>query len=598
MQEQNPTSTIMAKKELSSTPFAIADRIILFGRWLVIIASGAMSCFGGFGGPTLANPVIVLIAMILFNLYITIFIQRKHSFVKGENKLLILIDLIQAIVTTTLTGGFRSFYFILFILATIEIALTFPWRISLMALLGVSGLEISAMTVGEFPASEPFAIYLIIGKFTLTLLTGGLVIALDELMHREEIARAEAAKNALQASALNNVLIQLGESGLNINKTLSAILAGTRQICNATFGMVLLPNASGNEWRVAACDAVRDCLGEIIYDIPKELFSIPYFYITKPNNFIPFITEIQSSQVIGIPLRIQNGNIAGILISGWEKQQNISQENIDLLQALARVAAMALRNASLYEQEQKSIQQLRHFEQARSTFFSAIGHELKTPLTVLKMLVPSLYQWSELPPNAQHEMAQTINENIERMETLIADWLESARLEAGFVQLHRQSINLGRICQNVINGFDVLTSQKQIQIRLVWDENLPTIQGDRQRLEQVISNLLSNAIKFSPSNSTILVKIENLGEEIKLCVEDNGPGVALVDRERIFDKFYTAVENSSLAGAGLGLYVCREFVHLHGGHIWMENRKDRGSCFCFTIPINSSEEAEYAQSSE
>jgi len=514
----------------------------------------------------------------------------------GRGKWLLWADLAQAALTVSLTGGYRSFYFVLFLLTLTELALAYPWRFALTAMFGVGGVEIIAMTYAEFPAEEPFAVYLVVGKFTLTLLVGGLVIILGELMRREESARQDAARNAKQAAALNNVLIQLGESGLNLESMLTATLNGARLLCNAMFSLILLPDSPQGVWRVAACDAARDCVGERVSGLTPEQLSSSSFVLTAPESLLPFIGTDKMKQTIGIPLRTHEGMVSGVLVAGWDELHITDAEPLALLQSLAHAASIALRNARLYAQEQEHVARLKHFEQVQSTFFSAIGHELKTPLTVLKMLAPSLAQWAELSADTQSEIADTFTQNLERLETLVADWLESARLEAGAVRLHFQPVNLVRIAQAVIDALSSLAARKQQEITLQTDPSLPPVRGDRQRLEQVLSNLLGNAIKFSPSNSKIGVRLQQMEDLAQVCIEDTGPGVPPSEQERIFDKFYTAAENQALAGAGLGLFVCKEFVRLHGGRIWVGELPGGGSRFCFTLPYRAAEEFANEQS--
>ena len=578
------------------SPIAVTDRLLVLARWAIIIASGMMSRFDGFGGGTFALPTAVWLAAAAYNLPISFYVWRRQPLMNGRGKWLLWADLAQAALTVALTGGYRSFYFVLFLLTLTELALAYPWRFALTAMFGISGVEIVAMTLGEFPAGEPFAIYLVVGKFTLTLLVGGLVIILGELMRREESARQDAARSARQGAALNSVLIQLGESALNLESTLAATLEGVRLLCNAAFGLILLPDSLEGAWQVAACDSKRNCVGERVSGLTREQLSQPSFALAAPKSLLPFVATGRLDQAIGIPLRAPHGLSVGVLIAGWGGPHASNDDELALLQPLAHTAAMALRNARLYAQEQEHVTRLKRFEQVQSTFFSATGHELKTPLTVLKMLVPSLSQWTDLPASTQVEIADTFAQNLSRMETLIADWLESARLEAGAVTLHRQPLNLVRLSQHVIDELSPLAAYKQQEITLQADANLPSVQGDRRRLEQVLSNLLGNATKFSPPNSEIGVRLQQKQDSVQVCVEDTGAGVPPSERERIFDKFYTATENQSLAGAGLGLFVCREFVELHGGRIWLEDRPGGGSCFCFMLPYGAAEESPNDQS--
>ena len=555
-----------------------------------------MSLFDGFGGGQFALPMAVWLAAVVYNLPISLYVWRRQPLMNGRGKWLLWADLAQATLTVFLTGGYRSFYFVLFLLTLTELALAYPWRFALTAMFGIGGVEIVAMTYAEFPAEEPFAVYLVVGKFTLTLLVGGLAIILGELMRREESARQDAARSAKQAAALNNILIQLGESGLNLESTLTATLNGARLLCNAVFSLILLPDSPQGVWRVAACNSARDCVGERVSGLTPEQLSLSSFALTAPKSLLPFIEAKVVKQAIGIPLRTREGVALGILVAGWGEPQVPDNDAMALLRFLAHAASIALRNAHLYAQEQEHVARLKRFEQVQSTFFSAIGHELKTPLTVLKMLASSLPQWTELSADTQSEIADTFTKNLERLETLIADWLESARLEAGAVRLHFQSVNLVRISQAVIDALSPLAARKQQKITLQAEPSLHPVHGDRLRLEQVLSNLLGNAIKFSPPHSKIGVRLQQMEASLQVCVEDTGPGVPLSEQERIFDKFYTATENQALAGAGLGLFVCEEFVRLHGGRIWVEDRLEGGSRFCFTIPYRAGEEFPNAQS--
>ena len=572
------------------SPLALTNRLLVFIRWAVIIANGVMSSFAGFGGSTLALPMAVWLAAVAYNLPISFFVWRRQPLANGQGKWLLWADLTQATLAVVLTGGYRSFYFVLFLLAMTELALAYPWRAALSAALAISALEIAAMMLGEFPASEPFAAYLVAGKFILSVLVGGLVTVFGELLRREEAARADAARSAAQMAALNDVLVQLSESSLNLEGTLAAILRGTHLLSDIAVSLVLLPDLPQDTWRVAACDSDRHCVGEHINGLEVDKFAQPFFTALAPHSLPPFAAADGLAQIASISLRTPDGEVSGLLIAGWQGPHSLNDDERAFLQALAQEAGMALRNARLFAQEQEHVARLKRFEQLQSTFFSAIGHELKTPLTVLKMLAPSLSQWTDLPAGTQAEIVETFRQNLNRLETLIADWLESARLEAGAVRLYRQPVDLVRLSQHVIDELSPLMARRQQKATLRVDTDLPVIHGDHRRLEQVLSNLVGNAIKFAPPNSVIGVRLQCMGDSVQICVEDAGLGVPLSERERIFDKFSTTVENRALAGTGLGLFVCRQLVQLHGGRIWVQDQPGGGSRFCFTLPCQSEED--------
>jgi two-component system sensor histidine kinase KdpD len=249
--------------------------------------------------------------------------------------------------------------------------------------------------------------------------------------------------------------------------------------------------------------------------------------------------------------------------------------------------------AQLYAREQEQVARLRRFEALQATFFSATAHELKTPLTVLKTLAPTLCPLPHLPSQTQTEISQTFAQNLERLELLVADMLESVRLEAGAVALHPRSLDLAGRTRRVLERLTPLLERKQQQFELQAPAHLPPVQADGKRVEQILSNLIDNAAKFAPPASVIEVSLSQDCPSdgpgwVQIAIADAGPGVPPQEREFIFDKFYSAGDKA-LAGVGLGLFICRELVWLHGGHIWVEERPGGGSRFCFTLPLASEE---------
>jgi two-component system sensor histidine kinase KdpD len=224
----------------------------------------------------------------------------------------------------------------------------------------------------------------------------------------------------------------------------------------------------------------------------------------------------------------------------------------------------------------------------QATFFSAAAHELKTPLTVLKTLAPAMCPLPHLPSQTQTEISQTFAQNLERLELLVADMLESARLEAGAVALHPRSLDLASRTRRVLERLTPLFERKQQQFEFQTPTNLPPVQADGKRVEQILSNLIDNAAKFAPPASVIEVSLSQQAGQVQVVVADAGPGVPLQEQEHIFEKFYS-VADKALAGVGLGLFICRELVRLHGGRIWVEDRPGGGSRFCFTLPLTTEE---------
>jgi two-component system sensor histidine kinase KdpD len=287
-------------------------------------------------------------------------------------------------------------------------------------------------------------------------------------------------------------------------------------------------------------------------------------------------------------LILQTGAMMGAIILGRQTAPPLSDDEQLFLRSLALEAGLALRNAQLYTREQEQVARLRRFEALQTTFFSATAHELKTPLTVLKTLAPTLCPLPHLPLQTQTEISQTFTQNLERLELLVADMLESVRLEAGTVALHPRSLDLAGRTRRVLERLAPLLERKQQRLELQAPADLPPVQADGKRIEQILSNLIDNAAKFAPPDSLIEVSLSQQAGRVQVVVADAGPGVPPQEREPIFDKFYSAADKA-LAGVGLGLFICRELVRLHGGCIWVEERPGGGSRFCFTLPLTAEE---------
>ncbi|MGD8791981.1 MAG: ATP-binding protein, partial [Anaerolineae bacterium] len=129
-----------------------------------------------------------------------------------------------------------------------------------------------------------------------------------------------------------------------------------------------------------------------------------------------------------------------------------------------------------------------------------------------------------------------------------------------------------------------LTERRGQTIHLHQNDGLTWVEVDRRRIEQVLTNILSNAIKFTPKQGQIDIRLTETPNELQVWVADDGPGIPPEDQDRIFDRFYVVVNGRGLSGVGLGLYIARQMVELHGGRIWVESQLGEGSTFCFTVP--------------
>lgn len=218
------------------------------------------------------------------------------------------------------------------------------------------------------------------------------------------------------------------------------------------------------------------------------------------------------------------GDALGAICFGRQTDQRLNVNEQAYLQGLAAEAGMAIRNTRLYAHELEQVERLRRFQEIQATYFSALAHEMKTPLTVLKMLAPSLRQLPDLPEHTHGEILEAIEGNLTRLEWSINGPLESARLEAGAIVLRLRPLDLVHIIQHVVAHIGPWLELKRQQVHIQADVDLPLVLADSSLIDHVIADLLVNAIKFAPAGTTIEVNLQVVEGAMQVVVEDKGPG--------------------------------------------------------------------------
>jgi len=231
----------------------------------------------------------------------------------------------------------------------------------------------------------------------------------------------------------------------------------------------------------------------------------------------------------------------------------------------------------------RDITHFREAEELKSTFISIVSHELKTPIALIKGYVSTLrrddVRWDA---EVVKESLQVIEEEADRLAQLVEGLLEASRLQAGAVELRLGEVSLYHLAARLTRRMAVSDPKHTYENRLPPD--FPTVEADEQRMEQVLSNLLSNAAKYSPEGTAIWVEGLARDDQVVVCVQDEGPGIAPEDAPHIFDRFYRSRDAvNQTKGAGLGLYLARAIVEAHRGRIWVEP-SERGARVCFSLP--------------
>lgn len=225
-------------------------------------------------------------------------------------------------------------------------------------------------------------------------------------------------------------------------------------------------------------------------------------------------------------------------------------------------------------------------EKLRRNLMADVAHELRTPLAGIQGTVEAL-QDGIFPPTGEN--LQAVHEQVMLLNRLVEDLRTLANAEASQLSLDRLPLNLTELCQRQVTAFQSQALVKAINLTLHHEQHPVTINGDDQRLSQVLNNLLDNALRHTPPGGAIQVQLTTANGAARLAVIDNGEGIPTDALPHLFDRFYRAdaSRNRRTGGSGLGLAIARQIVQAHGGHIWAESPlagQQQGSAFILELP--------------
>lgn len=309
-----------------------------------------------------------------------------------------------------------------------------------------------------------------------------------------------------------------------------------------------------------------------------------------PLSFVP---ESGYRALLAIPLIRENRLVGGLVIQ--RKQAGEFPDRIvELLQTFAAQSVLAIHNAKLFrELEEKSLQ-LELADRHKSEFLANMSHELRTPLNAIlgytELILDRIY--GDFPAEVE-DVLRRLEKNGRHLLNLINDVLDISKIEAGQLALSLEEYSMSEVIQTVHTSVEALAAEKELELKLVVPDDLPTGKGDEQRIAQVLMNLLSNAIKFTESGG-IRVEVRVVDASYLVSVSDTGIGLSADDKNIIFKEFQQADSSSTRerGGTGLGLSIAKKIVEMHGGRIWVESDPGAGAIFKFTLPLRVKEQKE------
>jgi signal transduction histidine kinase len=302
----------------------------------------------------------------------------------------------------------------------------------------------------------------------------------------------------------------------------------------------------------------------------------------------------------GAPLVTPEGMPLGTLCVIDHVPRELSDEDRETLRRLARatVNQLELRKAALdlreiSEELARSNQDLANRNDEIRRFYQSLSHELKTPLTVTRDYVSMVLDGLAGPISDEQEQFLTVAlGSCDRIAAHVDDLLDLTRIETGKLRLDVAPVSVGPLLESVVTALTPAAERADVRLECRLEDDLPTAEADEGRVMQVVSNLVKNAVKFTPAGGEIHVcaqAYDNSAGSIEISVRDTGRGIPADDLERVFERLYQCRDDDagSRQGLGLGLYLCREIIRLHGGDIFVESTEGVGTTFRFILPAHS-----------
>ena len=232
-------------------------------------------------------------------------------------------------------------------------------------------------------------------------------------------------------------------------------------------------------------------------------------------------------------------------------------------------------------------EKLEMLDQSRNQFVSNASHELKTPLATMKIMLESIIYQPEMEEALRTEFLTDINNEIDRLNTVISDLLTLVKMDTQGMRLNRQNMDLAHLLKDVVHKLEPIAEKKEQTLTLKVSGDCP-MYADESKLTQVAYNIIENAIKYTQPGGQVKVTMEKVGRNVTVSVKDNGPGIPQKDQAHIFDRFYRVdkARSRETGGTGLGLSIVHQIVMLHGGEITVESQEGKGSLFRVELPVH------------
>jgi signal transduction histidine kinase len=298
----------------------------------------------------------------------------------------------------------------------------------------------------------------------------------------------------------------------------------------------------------------------------------------RDPEHLRLLRDLHIQSFIIAPIASRTHVLGAITLVTAESGRRYAEADLTVAEELSRRAATAIENARLYTDAQKAVQ-------AREEVLAIVSHDLRNQLGVISLAGNLLALKAPTIKGAAkiQKPIETIQRTSNTMQHLLGDLLDMASIRAGRVSLERQRVEVGPMLLEAFENHQPLALAKGVNLRNDMAVEGIYVMCDRDRILQVLSNLLGNAIKFCTSGDTVSLRADKRVGEVLVSVADSGPGIRPEEQPSIFEPYRT-IKRQGESGTGLGLYITKGLVEMHGGHIWVESEVGVGATFSFTLP--------------
>ena len=414
---------------------------------------------------------------------------------------------------------------------------------------------------------------------------------------------AKALSEALEQQAATSEILQvISRSRTDIQQVFETIVRNAMRLCDGFFGIAFrydgheLTIVAHHEFSPRAIEVIarsypaapspESMAGRAI--LRREVIHVPDVTVPGPHTgprSQRLGLELGYRAFLSVPM-LRDGEPIGVINVTRVEPRAFTDKQVALVKTFADQAVIAFENARLFLEIEDKSRQLEIASRHKSEFLANMSHELRTPLNAIigfsEVLADRMF--GDLNEK-QEEYLKDIHASGTHLLSLINDILDLSKIEAGRMELELTDFHLPTALDDALTLVRERATRRAIVLHVGVGEHLGWVRADERKIRQVVLNLLSNAIKFTSEGGRIEVRAVPRDDSVEVSVTDTGIGIAPDDQAAVFEEFrQVGTAEKKAEGTGLGLSLCRKFIELHGGKIWIQSQLGAGSTFTFTIP--------------